>query len=266
MLVDTKCGRLFVHVAGEGPDLVLWHSLLCDTGMWKEQLQVLAERYRVVSIDAPGHGRSAPVRGRYTLDDCIDAAVTVLDAAGVERAAWVGLSWGGMVGMRLAARHPERVAALVLMDTSARPEKPWKKVAYKPLQAIATRFGPIRPLAKVLLPIFFSPHSLRHATEAMETFVQTLIRMDPESLSRAVDAVIYARTDATGELSRIVAPTLVIVGADDRATPPAESEHLAANIRGAGLVRIPDAGHLSALEQPERVNSALLSFLADHVA
>ena len=59
MLVDTKCGRLFVHVAGEGPDLVLWHSLLCDTGMWKEQLQVLAERYRVVSIDAPGHGRSA---------------------------------------------------------------------------------------------------------------------------------------------------------------------------------------------------------------
>jgi 3-oxoadipate enol-lactonase len=265
MLVDTVCGRLFVHVAGSGPDLVLWHSLLCDTGMWRAQIAALTENYRVISIDAPGHGRSANARTRYSMDDCVGAGIEVLDAAGVERAGRVGLSWGGMVGMRVAARHPERIAALVLMDTSARAERPWKKAAYKPLQLFASRLGPIRPLAKALTPIMFSSHSRRHETAAVDAFVQTLIRMDPESVSRAVDAVIYDRTDVTSELSRITAPTLVVVGADDRATPPEESEHLALNIRGAGLVRIPDAGHLSALEQPTRVNAALLSFLDENI-
>ncbi|MBW2461991.1 MAG: alpha/beta fold hydrolase [Deltaproteobacteria bacterium] len=263
MLVDTKCGRLFVEVRGQGPDLVLWHSLLCDSGMWRRQRVAFEEHYRVVAIDAPGHGRSGNVRSPFTMDDCVDAAVQVLDAVGIESAAWVGLSWGGMVGMRLAARHPARVSALVLLDTSARPERTLKRLAYRPLQVIASRIGAVRPLAKALTPIFFSPHTLRSEPDIVDSFVRTLTRMDPESIGQAVEAVIYTRGDFTPELSQIGAPTLVIVGIDDRATPPDEAEHIAARVPGAGLVRIPDAGHLSALEQPERVNAAILSFLAE---
>jgi pimeloyl-ACP methyl ester carboxylesterase len=195
------------------------------------------------------------------MDDCVTAAVDVLDAVGEERVSWVGLSWGGMVGMRLAARYPERVERLVLMDTSARAERLWKKAAYKPLEAFAQAFGPVRPLGKLLEPIFFSPRTLRANRPIVEAFIETLVAMDPQSLVHAVEAVIFSRRDATEELARIEAPTLVIVGADDRATPPGESEHLAKHIAGARLVRVPDAGHLSALEQPERVNDELIAFL-----
>jgi pimeloyl-ACP methyl ester carboxylesterase len=200
------------------------------------------------------------------MDDCVDAAVAVLDTAGIDRAAWVGLSWGGMVGMRLAARRPERVAALVLMDTSARRERPWKKAAYRPLEAIAGRFGPVLPLAKrIIAPIMFSRHGLANEV-AVDAFVQTLIRMDAESLTKAVDAVIFERDDVTDELQRISGPTLVMVGEEDRATPPSESEHLVAHIRGARLVRIGAAGHLSAVEQPTQVTLEILSFLARNTA
>jgi 3-oxoadipate enol-lactonase len=267
MLVDTRCGRLFVHESGDGPPVVLWHSLLCDTGMWRFQIPKLAERYRVLSIDGPGHGRSGITHTQYSLDDCVEAALAVLDAAEIDRCAWVGLSWGGMVGMRLAARHPERVAALVLMDTSAHRERRVKKAAYRPLAAITKRVGPVRPLVEgIVARIMFAPQTRRDAPEKVEGFVGTLLRMDAESLIHALDAVIFERDDVTAELSRIEAPTLVMVGAHDRGTPPAEADHLAAHIRQSRLVRIPEAGHLSALEQPDRVNGALLSFLGENVA
>src|SRR5690606_28893825 len=105
MLVDTRLGKLFVEVRGEGTPLCLWHSLLCDGGMWRHQVPALAERYRVINIDAPGHGRSATVRAPFSLDDCVDAAITILDALEVEAAHWAGLSWGGMVALRLALTH-----------------------------------------------------------------------------------------------------------------------------------------------------------------
>lgn len=263
MLVETRCGRLFVDVRGDGPAVILWHSLLSDSAMWRRQRGALEEHYRVVAIDAPGHGRSGAVRAPYSMDDCVDAAVAVLDALGIGRAAWVGLSWGGMVGMRLAARHGSRVSALILLDTSARPEKGLKRLAYRPLQAIAKRVGAVRPMARALTPIFFSMDSLRHQGDVVDAFVDSLTRMDPESISHAVEAVVYTRGDFTAELSRISTPTLVIVGTEDRATPPAEAEHIAARIPGAGLVRIPGAGHLSALEAPARVNAAILSFLSE---
>jgi pimeloyl-ACP methyl ester carboxylesterase len=167
-----------------------------------------------------------------------------------------------MVGMRLAARYPERIEKLVLMDTSARAERLWKKVAYKPLEAIASTFGPVRPLRKVLEPIFFAPRTLSENRPVVDAFIETVVALDPESLVHAVEAVIFSRDDVTSELSRIDAPTLVIVGAEDRATPRRESEHLAEHVPHAHLVIVPDAGHLSCLEQPLRVNEELRAFLA----
>ncbi len=265
MLVDSRCGRLFVQELGEGPPVVLWHSVLCDTGMWRGQLPVLGERHRVLSVDGPGHGRSAPTRSAYTMDDCVEAALDVLEASGVDRCAWVGLSWGGMVGMRLAARHPERVAALVLMDTSAHAEPRLKKVSYRPLVAISQRLGPVRPLCEVVARIMMAPETFAQAPARVEGFIQTLMRMDPESIAHVIDAIVFHRDDCTPELSKIRAPTLVVVGEQDGATPVGEAEHLVRQIRGARFVRIPDAGHLSAYEQPERVNAALLAFLQDNL-
>ena len=262
MLVDTNCGRLFVEVTGEGPDVVLWHSLLCDGGMWRAQAEALRERCRVINIDGPGHGRSAPTRTPYTMDDCVRAALTVLDEVGAERPIWCGLSWGGMVGMRLAARHPERVRALVLMDTSAQAEDRKKIPSYKVMATISRTIGPPRFLAGRIVPIMFGRPDAH--PDAVERFVDHLLHMDPASLGHAVDAVIFERDDVSGELGRIDVPTLVMVGDRDTATPPSKSEHLANLIPHARLVRIPDAGHLATLEEPARVNEHLLPFVAEH--
>jgi pimeloyl-ACP methyl ester carboxylesterase len=265
MLVPSSLGRVFVTSKGQGPDVVLWHSLFCDTSMWREQLDALAPRFRMHSVDAPGHGRSEPVRRAFTLDDCVDVALDVLDSLGLDRVAWVGLSWGGMVGMRLAARHPDRVAALVLLDTSARKEALVKRVAFRPLLGVVRAVGPNRASARLLQPIFFAPRTLRERPELGEAFVETLTAMDLESVVHSTHAVVLGREDCTAELAAIRAPTLVIVGAEDRATPPSESAHIARTLPGATLLRIPDAGHLSPLERPDAVNPALERFLEKHL-
>lgn len=264
MLVDTgRTGRLHVEQRGDGEPIVLWHSLLCDGRMWEGQVPALARTRRVVCIDAPGHGRSGRVREPYTLDDCVDAALAVMDATGVGRAAFCGLSWGGMVGMRLSARAPDRVSALVLMDTSARAERPWKKGPYRVLAAIARRIGPPAAMSRGLSPIMFGDETLRRRRDLVDRFVAGLCAMDPPSLGHAVDAVIFDRGDVLDRLGAIRCPTLVVVGEQDRATPIHESRRIVERIDGATLVTIPGAGHLSAWEEPRRVNDALLGFLSD---
>ena len=261
-LVDTVCGRLFVEVSGAGPDVVLWHSLLCDGGMWEPQVRELSEHWRVINIDAPGHGRSAPTTRPYTLDDCVTAAEEVIDQVGEGRlVSWCGLSWGGMVGMRLALRDPDRLDALILMDTSARPEKPVKKAGYRVLEAVAARTGAIPLVQKPILPLFFTAETMRDRPELVSRFSDRLARMDRQSLVHAVDAVIFERDDVSAEIGRIEAPTLVMVGDQDRATPPSEAELIAEQIPNARLVRIPRAAHLANLEQPAFVNAEIARFL-----
>jgi pimeloyl-ACP methyl ester carboxylesterase len=262
MLVETCVGRLFVDRVGRGPDVVLWPSLLTDGAMWRPQVDALRERYRFTIVDPPGHGRSQALRRPYTLDDCVEGAVQLLAACGLSRAGWAGLSWGGMVGMRLASRHPERVAALALLDTSARRDRPAKLAAYRALAAVERIAGPVRALGRVLLPVMFCRETLRQHPELAEAFLDKLVRMDRVALAYAVDAVMFSRRDVTSELSRITAPTLVLVGEQDVATPPREAEHLVAHVPGAQLVRIPRAGHLTTLEQPEAVTAALDAFFA----
>ncbi len=261
MLVETRCGRLFVEERGSGPPLVFWHSLLSDSGMWAAQLDAFSDRFRVVSIDAPGHGRSAPTTRPYTLDDCVGAAREVLDALAIPRCRWVGLSWGGMVGMRLALRSPERVEKLCLLDTNADAETKEKLPSYRVMAFIARRFGAVPLLLDRIEPLFFSPATRRERPEIVREFRERLAAMDRVSLGHAVDAVMFHRTDIRAELHRIEVPTLVVCGDDDVATPLSRSVDIQSRIRGSKLVRIPNAGHLSAWEQPGVVNAALAAFL-----
>lgn len=264
MLIETRCGRLFVE--DHDPELpglpvVLWHSLLCDGGMWRAQIDALAGRARVINVDAPGHGRSAPSKGPYTMDDCVAAALDVLDALKIERCKWVGLSWGGMVGMRLALAAPHRIERLALLDTNADAESKEKLPSYRILALIARTLGPIPLLLDRLVPIFFSRATLRGRPELVQAFRERLGAMDKASIRYAVDAVIFSRSDVRPRLSGIRCPTLVIVGQDDVATPTSRADDITSRVPGARQVSIPDAGHLSAWEQPGAVNAALLPFL-----
>ncbi len=259
MLVDTCVGELYVEVVGEGRPLLLWPSLLTDGSMWRLQVPELRAAHRLIVIDPPGHGRSAAVRRPFTLEDCADAAAQVLDHLEIEVTDWAGLSWGGMVGMRFALRHPSRLRRLALLDTSARAELRRKLPSYHVMAFVARRVGAFGLLLDRLEPMFFTADTVAHRRDLVDPFREHLARMDPPSVGYAVDAVIFERRDIRRQLRQIDAPTLVIVGADDRATPPARAREVARGIRGAELLCVPAAAHLSSLEQPAAVNRALLA-------
>ncbi|MCB9591698.1 MAG: alpha/beta fold hydrolase [Sandaracinaceae bacterium] len=263
MIVETCVGSLFVEVAGEGSPLVLWPSMLTDGGMWRFQIPKLRERFRTIVIDPPGHGRSAPVRRPYTLEGCADAAVEVLDALDVEEPVdWAGLSWGGMTGMRVALQSPARLRRLAILDSSAAREARRKLPSYHAMAFIARRVGALAILEDRIERIFFTGRSVTSRRDIVDPFREHLARMDPASIGHAVDAVIFHRVDLRPRLREITAPTLVMVGREDGATPPARSREIADGIRGARLVEIPDAAHLSALEQPDLVTRELLAHFA----
>lgn len=273
MLVETaRCGTLWVEdrrpdaPANETP-VVLWHSVLCDGSMWSSVPDaLLAAGHRVINVDAPGHGRSEPTRRPYTMDDSVDAALSVLDALGLERVVWCGLSWGGMVGMRLGIRAPERIEALVLIDTNADSEVPEKLPRYRVMTLVTRLLGPVPPVLARLPRIYFSPSTIDEKPAIVERFVASVASMDRQSILHVVDAVILGREDIRSQLHTIRAPTLVIVGAHDDATPIARSLDIAKRIEGARLVEIPRAGHLSTLEQPGMIADEILAFLAERRA
>jgi pimeloyl-ACP methyl ester carboxylesterase len=216
----------------------------------------------VLAIDGPGHGKSGRDAQPMTLDDCVDAATAVLDAAGLSRVAWLGLSWGGMVGMRLAARQPRRVARLALLDTTAGPEDPLARAVYRALTGVAKAVGPIAPLGRALVPLFFAPETRARAPFLVDDFVERLERVDPRALAPAVRAV-NDRDDVHRKLARVAAPTLVIAGERDRPTPVAEAQRLATALPRATLRIVEGAGHLSALERPDVVTPFIERLLAD---
>lgn len=262
MRIPTELGELYVEEQGTGPAVLLWHSYLHHGGMWRAVVEGLRDRYRVINVDAPGHGRSSAVRRPYDLDDCAAAAEKVLDARGVDRAAVVGLSWGGMVALQLAARRSRRVSSIVVMDASCRREPLIKRAEYFAMGAVVARIGVPTPLLGRIEPLYFSDHSLRHRrAELVEPWRSYVLRMDRASILRGLECIM-GRRDLTPELRHVDVPALVLVGAEDRAQPPFESERIASAIPGARLAVIPGAGHLSALERPDET----LTLVRDHLA
>lgn len=266
MYVTTRLGRWYYEERGKGDvAIVLWSSFMCDGGMWDGQVDALASVSRVIAFDGPGHGHS-DVPPPFSLDDNARALLDATMALGVKRFALAGLSWGGMIGMRAAVIAPERIAALALLDTSAAPEAMRNRIQYRAMLSTFRRVGlPHIVAERRVLPKFFSPRTLRERPELAVRFWRDVGGFSREGLYKAGKAI-FQRGDFRDQLSKVRAPTLVMCGAEDRATPPARSREIASAIDGAELVMIDDAGHLSAIEQPERVNASLVPFVARHVS
>jgi 3-oxoadipate enol-lactonase len=175
---------------------------------------------------------------------------------------WVGLSMGGFVGMRLAARHPALLRSLVLLGSSADAEEPGRKGEYRTLAGVQRVVG-IRPIAGRVAAHVFGRSFLADpaARPVVAEWRQRLVRADRAGIHRAVTAV-ADRAPVTAELRAITAPTLVVVGDEDTATPPARSERIAAGITGARLELLDHCGHTSTLERPGPVTALLTDYLA----
>lgn len=243
--------------SGDAPPAVLTHSLLLDSSMWEAQVPALSEDRRVLNVDVHGHGRSDDP-GRWTLEEAASDLARLLEEEDAAPAHWVGLSMGGMIGMRLALQRPDLLESLVLLDTSARPEG--RRVLHQAF-AWAVRIGG-RPVARALTPYvagqMFSP-GYAHRAEAIR-WKRLPLEMAPRELFHACLAV-FRRGDVTDELGEVDLPALVIVGTEDRATPPPLAGELAEALPRARLERVEGAGHLSAIEAPDEVTGLVTAFL-----
>lgn len=246
---------------GPGPAVVFSHGLLWSHRMFAAQVAHLAPRRRCIGYDHRGQGQSAPAtEASVSIETCAEDAAALIERLGVGPCDFVGLSMGGFVGMRLAARRPELIRRLVLLETSADAEPPENVPRYRRLALVARTLG-LRPVATPVMRIMFG-RTIREDPRRrgqLAHWRQELLR-NRRDIVRAVYGVIE-RAPVYDELPNIRAPTLVVVGEDDTATVPAKAERIAARIPGARLVRVPGAGHSSCIEEPARINTLLEEFL-----
>lgn len=265
-LADLNGTRLYYEDTGPGSTgqtIAFAHGLLWSTELFAPQIAALRARYRCIAWDHRGQGQSAADRRH-----CIGIELVTQDAiALLEQVAggpvhFAGLSMGGFVGMRVAARRPELVRSLILLETSADPEPDENAPRYRTLSNVSRVIG-LGPIAKRIAPIMLGKTVLADPTRKADVARFTKIMAQRRDIWRAVNGVID-RAGCADELARIRVPTLVVVGSDDVATVPAKAHKIAAGIAGATLVEIPGAGHSSTVEQPAAVTAAIQTFVEVH--
>lgn len=260
--VDTALGRIRVQVSpGTGPAVLLWPSLLMTGDLWAGQAARFGASHRLVLIDPPGHGGSEPLRSAFTFTDCARCVVELLDGLGIDKAHFVGNSWGGMIGATFAARHPDRLDRAVLMNCTASKAGAVQKAKYAAMLRAAAVLGGIRPpLTRSAMRAFLGPTTLRTRPDVVETVRASLRAVDIDSARWAVRSVVPARPDQHALLRTISAPVLVVAGAEDATFPVAETRAMAESIPGASFRVLDGIAHLAALEDPARVNDLLEAY------
>ncbi len=223
--------------------------------MWDDQAHVLRGRFRLLRYDTRGHGRSPAPPGPYAIEDLGWDVISLLDRLGIERASFCGLSVGGMTGMWLAAEAAERIERLVLCCTSALlgPKCVWD-------ERIATaREQGMGALVDGVIERWFTPAFRPENPEAVEKMARALRDTDPEGYAGCCAAI--RDMDLRDRLPSIEAPTLVISGAEDPATPPEHGGLIRDAIPGARFEVVPRAAHIANVEQPETVTRLILDHL-----
>jgi len=239
----------------DGPVIVLSNSLGSTMAMWDANRASLDERFRVVRYDTRGHGGSPVPDGPYAIDDLTDDVVALLDRLDVEAAHFVGLSLGGMTGMRLAARNPERVDRLVLLCTSAKLDPPsvWTD------RAATVRARGTQAVAESVVGRWFTPAYLDARPAVRAASEEMVAGTSTEGYAGCCEAI--AQMDLRADLPAISAPTLAIAGADDPATPPRHLEAIADAVTDGRLLLVDDAAHLANMQRPDIVTPAILEHL-----
>lgn len=250
--------ELWVHAQGTGSPILFLHGLFFDGRIFEHQTETLHHRFRTLNVDVRDHGRSVGPEERWTLEEAAEDVVDVMDELETGPCHVVGLSMGGMIALRLALAQPDRVRSLALLDTNAGVEiERSLHVAMAWTVRLAGALG-VRALMPYAAGQMFS-QGFRSEPEAQE-WIDRVRSKDPGEIFRGAMAV-FTRTSVLERIHEIEHPTLVLVGEEDRATPPRHSKDIAQGIPNARLVTVPGAGHMTTIEQPEDVTEHLDSFV-----
>jgi len=250
--------RHFDSGAGDKPALIFIHGFPFNQTMWKDQVELSEPRFRVITYDQRGHGQSGLGNGRYMFEFFVDDLLGLMDRLKIDKAVLCGLSMGGYVALRMAERHPEKILGLVLCDTKSEADPDAGKlkrasdlrlIQEQGLEAFADKFS------KAVL----APSHVKNI--ALYDRVRGMILGNPTEGVQATLIALATRTDTTASLNRIQVPTLILVGEEDVVTPPASAAAMHDRIPNSQMALIPQAGHMSNLENPAVFNSHLLAFL-----
>jgi len=227
--------------------------------MWEAQAEALAA-HRVIRFDARGFGGSDLGQGPLSMERIADDGAALLDHLGVAKAVVGGCSMGGYAALAFVRRHPQRLAGLILQDTRAGADTEEGKAGRAALAAKVLAEGASAAVA-AFLPKLLGETTQREQVALVSRLRERILAASPQAIADALRGL-AARADSRSTLAEVRVPTLVLVGAEDVLTPPAESEAMAAAIAGARLEVVPRAGHLANLERPDAVNAVLADFLA----
>lgn len=256
-LREVNGTKLYCEISGSGPEVLFFsHGLLFNHRMWSSTVDHFNDRFTCVVYDHRGQGQSDRGGGR-DMDLLAEDAAALIRSLNRGPVHYVGLSMGGFVGLRVAARHPDLLRSLSLMNTSAHPERHMLK--YTVLLVLMRLFG-IRSVSSRILPVMFGHTALKDANR------QSIIRETHQYLNTLTPDVRYAvegvlnRPSVIGELSRIRCPVLLIAGMEDKATGPGRTRYIASQIPQAQTHYLERTGHMSVLEDPTVVNRLLANF------
>jgi len=261
MEMFTHGVRLHYVQAGQGVPLLMVHGYPFDHTLWQPQLDGLSDIAQIIAPDLRGFGRSDAPEGAYTMDAQAEDLAALLDVLRIERTVVCGLSMGGYIALAFWKKYALRVRGLILVDTRAGADAPAARQARLDMVEQVKQHGS-RPAADAMLPRLLAESTHRSRVDLVEFAHAMMLRQSPAGIIGA-QLGMAERPDSTTTLSTITAPTLAVFGAEDVITPAGtEGRLLAEAIPNARLVVLPNAGHLSNLEQPEAFNAAVREFLA----
>jgi pimeloyl-ACP methyl ester carboxylesterase len=254
--------ELFYEESGSGPETIVFaHGLFTDHSMFAAQRAAFEPNYRVIVYDHRGQGDSPDPGWGFDMDTFCEDAAALIQALGAAPCHFVGISMGGNIGMRIAARKPELLLSLTLLNTRAINERLPRRLQHNFLARMAKLSNPAPFIGITLKELFGASTRNDPAKQALVQEWADKVRFRPKTAANSLLAVMN-RSDFCGELGNIQCPVLVITGDEDVHCSPSECEALAASIGGAKLIVIPQCGHSTVLEQPEAVITAIQDLLA----
>ena len=252
--VPTRVGDLKVTIIGEGdagPTAVLWHSLFVDERSWERVVPALSRDRRLILVTGPGHGGSGDPRHRYTMQDCADAALQVLQTLAVEGPVdWVGNAWGGHVGIVLAARNPDRIRTLVTAGTPTHPYPRADRLQTSLLLVLYRLLGPVGYLTDAVAEALLSEHTRTTDHDAVALVRDCFTTADRAGLPNALVSISLRREDLLPLLPAVQAPTLFITGSAHPDWTPQQMQAAAALLPHGSTRVLDGAAYLIPLEAP----------------
>jgi 3-oxoadipate enol-lactonase len=244
---------------GAGRPIVFLHAFPLNQTMWDEQVAAFASTYRVITFDWRGFGESRLRDGVSTMEDFADDLAGLLHRLSIDQAIICGLSMGGYASFAFHRKYSGRISALILADTRATPDnEEGKRGRYEMAELARDKGAPA--LVDKMLPRLLGETTQRNRPAVVERVKSMIESGQPEGIARALQAM-AGRPDSTDLLPQIGYPALIIVGNEDKLTPPSEAEKMDQAIPDSTLAIIDDAGHLPNIEQPESFNGVISQFL-----